>query len=178
MGRLTYVCATCSEHFTRKYSATRHNLTIHNGKGEIVRFLEYLLGRSSGRYLASHPSWYKRKERSVQGSATVADTIGNTFEPRDGPQQAPLGVSQYSTSPMYRPTHTANDQRYGTGLSQQTILKIEELKRLVNKYPRYHTNPDEIVKSAIHRCINGDNKFLNEKLEQLRGIDSLANIKF
>ena len=25
MGRVTWVCATCGEHFTRKYSASRHN---------------------------------------------------------------------------------------------------------------------------------------------------------
>jgi DNA-directed RNA polymerase subunit RPC12/RpoP len=29
MGRPTYVCVTCSERFTRKYSAKRHNITIH-----------------------------------------------------------------------------------------------------------------------------------------------------
>jgi hypothetical protein len=28
-----------------------------------------------------------------------------------------------------------DDQKYGTGLSQETKLKIEELKRLVYKYP-------------------------------------------
>jgi chromosome segregation ATPase len=34
MRRPAYVCATCSEHFTRRYSATRHNLTIHEGIGK------------------------------------------------------------------------------------------------------------------------------------------------
>jgi hypothetical protein len=63
MGRITYVCATCSEHFTRKYSATRHNLTLHNGRWEIVRLLEYLEGTLSGRYLPSHPSWYIRSQK-------------------------------------------------------------------------------------------------------------------
>jgi hypothetical protein len=133
------------------------------------------VGRASGQYMASHPFWYKRNERSVQshkfGSATVADTVGDTFRLRDGPQQAPLEVSQYSASPMYRPRHITDDQRYGAGLSQETILKIEELKRLVSKYPRYHTNPDEIVKWAVHQSINGDNKLLDDKLAQLRMIE-------
>src|SRR5262249_28212634 len=65
MGRPSYVCTVCSEHFTRKYSANRHNHNIHNGAAEIVRLIEYLVGRSSGRYLASHPSWF-RKQRGFQ----------------------------------------------------------------------------------------------------------------
>jgi hypothetical protein len=47
------VSATCAQHFTRRYSATRHNLTIHDNRGEIVPLLEYLAGRNSGRYHAS-----------------------------------------------------------------------------------------------------------------------------
>ncbi|MGB6592822.1 MAG: hypothetical protein WBE68_15085 [Candidatus Nitrosopolaris sp.] len=39
-----------------------------------------------------------------------------------------------------------DDQRYGTSLFQQTILKIEELKRLVSKCPQYCTNHDGIIK--------------------------------
>lgn len=50
-----------------------------------------------------------------------------------------------------------------------TPKKIEELKRLANKYPQYWT----IIKSAMYYAtINDDNKFLDEKLEQLRSIDS------
>jgi hypothetical protein len=63
MGRPTYVCATCSEHFTRKHSAKRHNLNIHSGRSEIVPFIEYMAGRSSGKYLASHPSWYRKQKQ-------------------------------------------------------------------------------------------------------------------
>jgi hypothetical protein len=56
-----------------------------------------------------------------------------------------------------------------------TKLKIDELKMLVYKYPQYHNNdPDEILRWAVYGVINGDNKFLDDKLEQLRTIDSLA----
>jgi hypothetical protein len=106
------------------------------------------------------------------GSAKVADSVGDTFQPRERPQQALLGLSQYSTSPILRPTHTADDQRDGTRLSQETKLKIEELKRLVNKYTQYHSNPDGIIKWAVQCAINGDNRFLDEKSEQLRSIDN------
>jgi hypothetical protein len=44
----------------------------------------------------------------------------------------------------------------------------------MNRYPQYHQNPDAIMWWAVHGAINGNNKFLDEKLEQLRSIDSLA----
>jgi hypothetical protein len=44
-----YVCSICAQDFTRKYNANRHNQNIHFDKAEIVRFLEYLVGRVSGK---------------------------------------------------------------------------------------------------------------------------------
>jgi hypothetical protein len=110
--------------------------------------------------------------------ATVADSVGNTFEPTYLRQQAPLGISQYSLSAIYRPLPTIDEQRYGSGLSQDKIGKIEEMRRLLYKYPQYFTNPDGIIKWAIYCSSNGDDRFLNDKLEQLHSIDSLANIRF
>src|SRR6476661_10766087 len=55
MGRITWVCATCPEHFTRKYSASRHNNNLHFGNGLIVTLLDYIVGRVSGQYLPSDP---------------------------------------------------------------------------------------------------------------------------
>jgi hypothetical protein len=97
MRRPTHVCATCSEHFTRRYSATRHNFSIHKGTGEIVTYLEYLVGRNSGRYRPSHPSLYRkgRGEKRIHdfGHATVtADSMGDIVPPR-GLQQETLSRS-------------------------------------------------------------------------------------
>jgi hypothetical protein len=64
---------------------TRHNLTIHNGRGEIVTYLEYLVGRNSGRYRPSHPSLYrggpgeKRIHNFGHAAKVAADSIGDTF---------------------------------------------------------------------------------------------------
>jgi hypothetical protein len=100
----------------------------------------------------------------------IADKVGEMFQPRYLPQRAPVGTSQYFTGPIHRPS---DDQNYGNGLSQKT--KLGELKRLVYKYPKFHNNsPDEIVRYAAYWSLNGDNKFLDEMLEQLRSIDSLV----
>ena len=183
------MCATCAEHFTRRYSATRHNLTIHNGRGEIVPLLEYLVGRSSGRYHASHPSWYRGSENRVHkfGHATTADSMGDTLRSRGLQQETlsrsiptplslpstsqpqPQGVSPYPTDRISESIEKTNHQET---LSQETIIKIQELKRLLYRYPIF-SNPDGIIKCVIHFSINGDNTILDEKLEQLRTIDAI-----
>ena len=137
---------------------------------------EYSLGRSSGQYKPDNPFWYKHNNpyHSI-GSATVADSVGNTFQPRYLPQQARIGISHNYTSPTSRPM-AGMDEGFGTGLSPETKLKIEELKRLVYKYRQYHNNdPEEIVRLVVYNCINGDNTLLDNKLEQLRTIDSRLN---
>jgi hypothetical protein len=54
------------------------------------------------------------------------------------------------------------------------ILKIEELKRLVHKYPQYCTNPEGIVKLAIYNSIIGDDT-LDDRLEQFGMMDRRLN---
>jgi hypothetical protein len=174
MGRPSYVCATCSEHFTRKYSAKRHNQNIHNGAAEIVRLIDYLAGRSSGQYMPDNPFWYKHNNPYHNFGGTVADSVGNTFQPRYLPQQTPQGTSQYHTSPIHRSLPTMDDQSYETGLSPETKRKIDDLTRLMDKYPQFHNNPNGIIRWAINGAVKGDNKFLDEKLKQLLTIDSLA----
>jgi hypothetical protein len=67
--------------------------------------------------------------------------------------------------------NTADDEETTT-LSRETILKIEELKRLMYRYSQYHRNPGTVVNCIVHFCNNGDNTLLDEKLEQLRTLDS------
>lgn len=132
MGRPSYVCTACSEHSTRS-SAKRHNQNLHDGMGEIVRLIDYLAGRSSGQYTPNNPFWYKRNNPYHNIGGTVTDTVGDPFQPRYISQQAPLGIPQYSASPVHRSSPTMDDQNYETGLSTETKRKIDELKRLMNR---------------------------------------------
>jgi hypothetical protein len=44
MSKPLYVCTICSEDFTRKSDGDRHN-RFHSGKGQIIGFTEYIIGR-------------------------------------------------------------------------------------------------------------------------------------
>jgi hypothetical protein len=64
-------------------------------------------------------------------------------------------------------TYTHNERPWN---SITRNSKIQELKRLMYKYP--HPNPDGVIKCVTYFSINGDNTLLDEKLEQLRSIDA------
>jgi alpha-tubulin suppressor-like RCC1 family protein len=67
--------------------------------------------------------------------------------------------------------NTTDDEKTTT-LSQETILKIQELKKLIYRYSQYHHNPAAVLSCIVYYCNNGDNTLLDEKLEQLRTFDS------
>jgi hypothetical protein len=170
--KVPYSCPYCDQRSTRRWNLDVHIKRKHG---------EYLLGRSSDRSMANNPRLHKQDVHLGQ------ESIGRTLQLRS--QQTHLGTSQYSPSPnyssmdlsqtfvnpMYRPKQTRHDQSYGIGLSPETILKITELKRLVNKYPQFHAiDADKIVRWAVYCSSNHDNKFLDDMLEQLRNLDNLA----
>ncbi len=62
MGRITWVCATCAQHFTRFYSANRHNENLHNGGGQVVRLLDYMIGAINGKFPPNDPIAEQRRK--------------------------------------------------------------------------------------------------------------------
>ncbi len=148
-----YHCPYCHQRSTRRW-----NLQVHMKRKH---------GELPGTYLASHQLSYEPTNPYHDIEST---TVAHSFQPRYGLQQAPVGISQYS-----RPIHPPRHVRDESSLSQEKILNIHELKALVNKYPQYQeANPDAIIRLAIYNSINGDNTLLDNKLDQLRTIDSLA----
>jgi hypothetical protein len=147
--RVPYYCPYCNQRSTRRWNLDVHIKRRHGG--------------SSGPNMTNHPQF---------GHATIPGSLGNTFEYKDGRQQTPLAVSQFSASPMYQPRQIMDDPSNRTGLSQDNIIRIQELKRLAYKYRQYQNNdPDVIVEWAVQGASKGDNTFLDNKLEQLRIID-------
>jgi hypothetical protein len=155
MGRPNYVCSLCSEHFTRKYSGKRHNFNIHNGRSEIVPFIEYMVGRSSGRYLASHPSWYRKQKGSQWNSSYPSENrviADSSFRHETLPQPYPL-------PPALPNSHNAAIQQ-----------KLGELRLLAGKFSSPQ-NAQTILELAKFNLRQGDEGFLNERLQQFRTLD-------
>ena len=66
-----YACGNCGLYFTRRYNAIRHNQNLHYNKADIVTFSEYMIGRTSGKYLPGNPSLYRVKSRNSAKSTIV-----------------------------------------------------------------------------------------------------------
>jgi len=92
--------------------------------------------------------------------------------PPEAIQDQPPNVSPYPIDQTFQSELTDNEQT--TTLSRETVLKIEELKRLMYRYSQYHHNPGAVVNCIVYYCNNGDNILLDEKLEQLRSIDAIG----
>ena len=116
---------------------------------------EYMAGRSSGRYLASHPSWY-RKQRQLQVNRSypsdyhvVADTT-SSFRPETLLQPYPAVLPNSQTATIQQ--------------------KLDELRILVAKFS-FPQDARKILEWANIRLRQGDEGFLNDKLEQFRMLD-------
>jgi hypothetical protein len=135
MGKIGWVCATCTQDFTRRYSAERHNNHLHCGKSKIVRLLEYIIGRVSGEYIACNPSLYRRYKTKKEflfghnantdegGYAAVADIRrdefscgtkkesmikGSTYK-QDNPSLHELSQPVYETLPLDKAVSSSLD---------------------------------------------------------------------
>jgi hypothetical protein len=96
-----YVCGSCSKHFTRRYNASRHNRNIHGNTSEVVRFVDYIIGRLSGKYLQPDPSSCASKKWNNNNNNTVIHESNNNnlnhkgddaFVPAINSLSAPLHV--------------------------------------------------------------------------------------
>ncbi|MGB7882689.1 MAG: hypothetical protein WBL44_08180, partial [Nitrososphaeraceae archaeon] len=73
-----WICAECSQDFTRKFSAYRHSRDLHNGQAKAVRMIDYVIGRISGEYQAANPSDYRsrvKQHESTDTNALTADSF-------------------------------------------------------------------------------------------------------
>ena len=115
-----------------------------------------MVGRNSGQYLASHPSWYRKQKGSQWNSSypsenrVIADTT-SSLRPETLLQPYPL--------PALPNTQTATVQQ-----------KLEELRVLAGKF-NSPQDAHKILEWANITLRQGDESFLNNKLEQLRMLD-------
>ena len=79
MSKALWACSLCGEDFTRRSSAERHRYTVHQGNSLIVRFVDYLAGRSSGIYAAPiDPPRLLKRARPEFGKTPNGDFVNGT----------------------------------------------------------------------------------------------------
>ena len=74
MSKPNWACSVCGMYSSRRWSVERHILNLHNGSGNVVPFVDYLVGRQSGIYLPKFRPTFVRK------NATKTLTVMDTFK--------------------------------------------------------------------------------------------------
>jgi hypothetical protein len=74
MSKPNWACSSCGMYSSRRWSVERHILNLHDGIGNVVPFVDYLVGRKSGFYLP------KFRPTFVKKNATKTVTVMDTFK--------------------------------------------------------------------------------------------------
>lgn len=136
--RANYVCALCSETFTRRPSAKRHNINLHSGTAQIVRFMDYIIGRIEGHYRPDDPLLYRRRNKimNYNQAKTVNELSASRFtvipdKTKDSPQnnfrvdykQGSFDVPSDNTRPKMDSTKVTNQSRLQWSQGQEVYQK-------------------------------------------------------
>jgi hypothetical protein len=97
MGSKIWFCALCSEGFTRRYSANRHNQNLHQDQGKIVRTIDYIIGRLANKYSPGDPLTYRARYKQIDSSITRSDVKAFSF-PLESKLSIAHGSSQRKSS--------------------------------------------------------------------------------
>jgi hypothetical protein len=173
MGSKTWVCALCSQDFTRKYSASRHSRDLHRGTGKIVRMIDYVIGRVAGEYKPGNPLTHRSKYMKHDSTYTYSNAKGFNFPSASVAHDSSQGVSS-NTLPDDK-VHVS-DQQPNTNPVQSCTYpicgftsKLDDIKKLsLAVHPPQTT--EALLRGFSQAVIeNGGNEdILDRGLEMLR----------
>jgi hypothetical protein len=135
MSNKILVCALCSQDFTRRYSANRHNQNLHHGRGKIVRMIDYIIGRIAGEYNAANPLAYRSGYSQQASSSSHSDAKAFRFPPTFTAHDSSQGNSStaFSRTNEYVPNQQPNINAIRPHPIIPTIeirSKVEEIQKL------------------------------------------------
>jgi hypothetical protein len=178
MGRITWVCATCAEHFTRKYSASRHNNNLHFGNGQIVTLLDYIVGRAAGQYLPRDSRTSKNHNPFIHDYASkwqskpVSQGIASNNRPYPAANRNSNNMYENSDLFHYYPTPNSinNADDKPADKVQDRKRKYDELRTFVAKHYTME-GAEKTLEVARWYLIQGDDRFIDELLAKFRKLD-------
>ena len=121
MGSKIWVCAVCSQDFTRKSSAYRHTRDLHHGTGEIVRMIDYVIGRIAGEYKPGNPLTHRSGYMKHDSTFPHSDAKGFNFPSASIAHDSSQGVSSNTLS--HNKVHVS-DQQPNTNPVQSSTYPI------------------------------------------------------
>jgi hypothetical protein len=186
MSEKKWVCTTCSEGFTRRYSADRHIRNLHSGLAKKVRLIDYIVGRVSGEYFPADPSIYRgnKKRHSMLGSSIMShENVSKTFHHQE---HQPLRTSRmWDTKAggdhqphnnIPRSEDVEESEMYKESFHKFSVAspRLEEVRRLLMLFSPLGEKPSPVVEKTLAKLsshileMGGDDAFLEGPLKELR----------
>lgn len=172
MGKKNYVCVACGQDFTRRYSANRHNRHLHQEGSQIVRILEYIIGRTTGEYSPADPALFRRKrrERTTTDSRTRFPFANVAHDSENSHRYA---TTKDRAHEINQDSYNEPAKRYEAQISgNSNSSKREQIKSLYkNAFP-------DAEESLLKRVEHGIEQIENEAqletcLQSLKAINAL-----
>jgi hypothetical protein len=136
MSKPNWACSVCGMYSSRRWSVERHILNLHDGIGNVVPFVDYLVGRKSGFYLP------KFRPNFVRKNATKTVTLMDTFKDELLKGFASKAVNKaLSSSPIQN--HQFNFRTNGAPYFHPSQFRFE---------PSLIPRPEEIFGFEIYIC--------------------------
>jgi hypothetical protein len=162
MGRISWACASCAQHFTRRFTANKHNRNLHDGKGIIVRILDYIVGRTNGQFLPQDPLAYRREKKNKKNqslfdsnyrsieSKVIADSTSDLLS-YDNKSSQPL---KKIPNNVYRSNNKYEKSCYNPNLVSQPKRKAIDNKPLASIDPFHGIAPTKSKLEELNIALN------------------------
>ena len=174
MGAKNYVCTTCAQDFTRKYSSKRHNQTLHQGQAKIVRMLDYLVGRIAGEYATADPISYRRRLRGFgvdSSDPSYTNIVHNRLSDQGNigtwpnEENSPTGQPHIQTSPSNGSSKSLNSSMSQSHHTSPNVnnTKLDEFTLLCNRLLPYPTSETFRTRVAYELIQSGGKESVLDK---------------
>ncbi|HEX7142472.1 MAG TPA: hypothetical protein VF222_08340 [Nitrososphaeraceae archaeon] len=122
----TWVCTICSQSFTRNSSAKRHDINLHEGNADYVRYIDYEIGRIQGKYYQNDPALYKKKSYNYNNLTTNKQSLNISSE------RTKLSLDDHKYFNLNSFSHSNNDESSQTASFFDKPKEIMELVDQIN----------------------------------------------
>jgi hypothetical protein len=173
MSNKILVCALCSQDFTRRYSADRHNQNLHHGQGKIVRMLDYVIGRIAGEYNAANPLAYRSNYKQRASPSTRSDAKVFSFHSsslaHDSSKGNPSSTLSHIDEYMPNQQPTTNPVRPRPNHIVGTTSKVGEILRQIRSLaPEFEGPSSKLLSIALTVNKGNEEEILDQCLGTLR----------
>ena len=187
MGSKIWFCALCSEGFTRKYSANRHNQNLHQGQGKIVRMIDYIIGRLASKFNPGDPLTYRSRYKKIDLSFARSDIKAFSF-PLDSNISVAHDISQRDSSgalPPHSKEHALDQQQQQqpnspsiTTTSSGVTTKFDKFKEMARALYG-HERAEALLTDVCMAFFNngGKEEILERCIEELKNKMNIKEVQ-